>query len=180
MVVKELKEKISVPEGITVNVNGKHIEMNSSKGKILREFKDYRVKMELVGNEIIVSGAPFNNNTKKIVNTVIAHIKNMIKGLTKGYKSELKVVYSHFPMNVQVEKNLVSIKNFLGEKFPRKAKIVGNTKVEIKGQNIFVSGIDKDAVGQTAANLELKTKIRGKDIRRFQDGIYLISRGNME
>jgi large subunit ribosomal protein L6 len=66
------------------------------------------------------------------------------------------------------------IKNFLGEKQPRKAKIVGQTKVEAKGQEMTVSGLSKEEVGQTIANLKSATRIRNRDSRVFQDGFYII------
>ena len=66
------------------------------------------------------------------------------------------------------------IKNFLGEKQPRKTRIVGNTKLEVKGQEVTVSGCDKDAIGATIANLRTATKIKDKDPRVFQDGLYVI------
>ncbi|MCK4332660.1 MAG: 50S ribosomal protein L6, partial [Thermoplasmatales archaeon] len=59
---------------------------------------------------------------------------------------------------------------------PRKAKILENVKVETMGDNVTVSGIDKEKVGQTAANIERSTKVKHRDIRVFQDGVYLISK----
>ena len=50
-------------------------------------------------------------------------------------------------------------------------------KVEIKGDEVVVSGIDKEAVGQTAANIEQTTRIRGYDPKVFQDGIYPVDKG---
>ena len=65
------------------------------------------------------------------------------------------------------------IENFLGEKFPRKAKILGATKIEVKGDQVILTGPDIEAVSQTAANIEQATKIKGFDPRVFQDGIYI-------
>ena len=78
--------------------------------------------------------------------------------------------------NVKVEKDTVTIDNFLGERHPRTAKIVGSAKVVVKGDEVTITGVNKEHVGQTMANLEQATKIRGKDPRVFQDGIYLTSR----
>ena len=47
---------------------------------------------------------------------------------------------------------------------------------EIDRDKIVVSGIDKEAVGQTAANIERCTTVKGRDRRVFQDGIYLLSK----
>ena len=72
----------------------------------------------------------------------------------------MKIVYSHFPMKVAVKGNVVITDNYLGEKAPRKAAIVGETKVVVKGKDIRIEGIDKEAVGQTAANIENSTTIK--------------------
>jgi large subunit ribosomal protein L6 len=66
----------------------------------------------------------------------------------------------------------VLIHNLLGERSPRVAKIVGETKVTVHGDEISVEGINKEAVGQTALNLERSTSIKYRDRRVFQDGIY--------
>jgi len=95
----------------------------------------------------------------------------------------MKIVYAHFPMSIKVEGDKVIIENFLGEKAPRIAKIVGkDTKVYVKGDDVIVEGIDVEAVGQTAANIHLATHLTGK-MRKcphgrgggpgILDGIYL-------
>src|SRR5207302_746677 len=108
-----------------------------------------------------------------LVGTFAAHLRNMIVGVTEGYAYEMKIVYSHFPVKATVKGPEFVIENFLVEKFPRKTRIVGETKVEVKGDQVLLSGPDVEAVGQTAANIELATRIRGFDPRIFQDGIYI-------
>lgn len=181
MAEKELVQKVRVPGEISVEVPDKNsLLLKSAKETVKKVFKSHRLKISHNGNEIILEGSPANKQTRALLHSVVAHIKNMVEGLLYGYKYELKIVYSHFPLTAEVEGTRVKIKNFTGEKFNRWAKIIGDAKVAIKGQEIIVSGIDKEAVGQTAANLELATKVKKKDIRRFQDGIYLIKTGNIE
>jgi large subunit ribosomal protein L6 len=86
------------------------------------------------------------------------------------------VVYAHFPIKVEVDKGkkIVKISNFLGEKLPRYASIVGDTEVRVEGDRIYIEGISKEDVGQTAANIRLATKIKKKDPRVFMDGIYVV------
>ena len=108
-----------------------------------------------------------------MVGTVCAHIRNMIKGVTKGFTYKLKIVYAHFPISVKVEGDKILIENFLGERAPRVAKIVGNTKVIVKKDDVILQGINIEEVGQTAANIEQATKIKNKDPRKFLDGIYV-------
>jgi large subunit ribosomal protein L6 len=100
----------------------------------------------------------------------------MIIGLTDGFAYHMKIVYAHFPMTVKKTGNKITIENFLGERHPRTSKIVGDADVQIKGDEVIVSGINKEHVGQTMANMEQATKIKGRDPRVFQDGIYLVSK----
>jgi large subunit ribosomal protein L6 len=100
----------------------------------------------------------------------------MVDGVTKGFTYRLRIVYSHFPITVKVEKDKILIQNFLGERTPRIAKIVGNTEVKVEGSDVIVSGINLEEVSQTSANIEQACRIIGYDRRRFLDGIYLISR----
>ena len=84
----------------------------------------------------------------------------------------------HFPVKMSLSDNTFVISNFLGEKSPRHAKILGDVKVSIDGKDntVTVSGIDKEEVGQTAANIEQATKIKGYDPKVFQDGIYIVNK----
>ena len=108
--------------------------------------------------------------------TAVAHIRNMITGVTEGYTYKLKIVYSHFPVTAKVEGDKILIQNFLGERTPRVAKIVGDTKVEIKDQEITVTGIDLEEVSQTSGNIEQACRIIGFDRRRFPDGVFITSK----
>ena len=108
-----------------------------------------------------------------MIGTICAHINNMMKGVSKGFTYKLKIVYAHFPISVKVEGDKILIENFLGERAPRVAKIVGNTKVFVKGDDVIVQGINIEEVGQTAANIEQATRIKNKDPRKFLDGIYI-------
>ena len=92
----------------------------------------------------------------------------------------MKIVYAHFPMTVKVKGNIVTIDNFLGERSPRVAKIIGDAKVSVKGEDVTITGINKEEVGQTMANIEQATKIKGRDPRIFQDGIYLVDKSQEE
>ncbi len=89
----------------------------------------------------------------------------------------MKIDYSHFPMRVSVKGKSVVIENFFGERSARSAEIIGDTTVTIKADRVTVAGISKKDVAETVANIERSTKIKGFDDRVFQDGIYLISKG---
>ncbi len=171
-------KEIKIPEGVTAELQGRKIKISGEKGSLEREFGNGSVKIEIAGNKLKVSSESERRKVKALVGTIIAHVRNMIHGVTKGYTYTLKVVYSHFPVTIKVDdaNKQVFVQNFLGEKIPRVGKIVGDTKVEVKGADITVTGIDVEDVAQTSANLEQATKIKKHDRKVFQDGIYRVTR----
>jgi large subunit ribosomal protein L6 len=100
----------------------------------------------------------------------------MITGVTKGFTYKLKIVFSHFPISVKVKDKIVLVENFTGERNPRKARIVGNSKVKVQSEDVTVQDINLEDVSQTAANIEQATKIKRKDPRIFLDGIFVYER----
>ncbi len=84
------------------------------------------------------------------------------RALSSGYTRNLKLLYAHFPITIEVKGSDVMVKNFLGEKQARKTVLIGTTKVLAKGQSVTVSGPDKEAVGQTIANLQDRDAHQGQ------------------
>lgn len=158
---------LRVPDGVKVEISDGLAVVKGALGEVKRKIPP-KVNIVVNGSSIEISG------DKMMVNSIIAHLKNMFKGVTEGYKVKMKILYAHFPITMEVKGKDIIIKNFLGEKIARKTQIVGNTKIEVKGQEIFISGPDKDAVGATISNIKMATKIRRRDSRVFQDGLYII------
>lgn len=159
---------MKIPEGAKVAVDGEKVTVSGPKGTLVRTFHHPEVKFKASAGEFSAEGA------KAMANTVEAHVRNMALGVVSGYSRKLKSLYSHFPISVEVKGKEILVKNFLGEKQPRKARIMGQTKVESKGQEMTISGPSKEEVGQTIANLKSATKIRNRDSRVFQDGFYAV------
>ncbi|MEM3399678.1 MAG: 50S ribosomal protein L6 [Candidatus Micrarchaeia archaeon] len=159
---------ITVPSGVKAQVSENEIIVEGPKGKVSKSFNPHQISIEKSEEGLVLKSEDIS-----LLNTFKSHIYNMIKGVTEGHTAKMRVVYSHFPINLEVRDGVLVIKNFLGEKVPRKAKIVGNTKLDIKGQEIFISGTNKEHVGQTVSNIRAAVRIPGKDCRVFQDGIYL-------
>ncbi|MCS7108258.1 MAG: 50S ribosomal protein L6 [Sulfolobales archaeon] len=173
-----IKESISIPDGVEVSCEGMRVRVKGPKGEIVRDFSNVRNVKLVVGNGKITVYSFFSNRRiKALTYTMVAHIKNMIEGVTRGYRYKLKIVFSHFPVTVRVEGDRVLIENFLGERSPRIAKIKGNVKVSTKGEDVIIEGVDIEDVAQTAANIEKATKIRELDRRVFNDGIFIYERG---
>lgn len=173
---KEIFQTINIPEGIEVLLDGGRLKIKGPEGVNEREFKLGKLNLEKENNLIKIGSSIATKREKKVINTLAAHIKNMILGVKNKFIYKLKICSSHFPISVEKKENLFIIKNFLGEKIPRNAKIPKSVDAEISGDIITVSSSDKELAGQTAANLESATKIRKRDLRVFQDGIFIIEK----
>lgn len=104
----------------------------------------------------------------------------MLKGAEKTWKAELKLVYSHFPVKLKVDKGKLMIDNFLGEKSPRSVPIPADMKVVVDQSVLTVTGHDKERVGQLCGRIEQTTRISGFDRRVFQDGVYITRKPYLE
>jgi large subunit ribosomal protein L6 len=174
---KDINEVIEVPQGITVDLKSNQITMKLNGKEVTKKFlENDRISLKLEGNQIKISSKKATKRELKLINSLIAHIKNIIAGLKEEYSYTLEICNVHFPTTVKVDGNTLRIKNFLGEKIDRVAQILPNVKVTVKGTSIEVVSPDVEAAGQTAANFEIATKIRNRDRRVFQDGIFITSK----
>ena len=175
--IPDIKESISIPESVKVEIDQGNITVKADKGEISRYLYHPKISMKINDKVIEVSCKNPRRKDKALTGTFVAHINNMVKGLTEGFEYKMKTVYSHFPIKTAVEGNEFVIQNFLGERSARRAKILEGVTVEAKGDDVTVRGIDKEKVGQTVANIERSTAVKRRDIRVFQDGVYRISKG---
>ncbi|MCX8204230.1 MAG: 50S ribosomal protein L6 [Candidatus Nezhaarchaeota archaeon] len=171
------RAEVKVPEGVKVEVVGGVVKVRGPLGSLEKDFTKHMVKIFSEGRSIVVTSRLKGRRGKSMVGTVVSHIENLITGVTEGYVYKLKIVYSHFPIEVKVEGDKVVIEKFRGERQRRVAKILRGAEVRVEGDDIIVSGIDLEAVSQTAANIEHATKVKGYDPRVFMDGIYIYHRG---
>lgn len=173
-----MEREFEVPEKVQLSVDDGKISVKGPKGALKREFDLRRIKVvKLKDKKWAVKCEYPRMKDKAMIGTIESHILNMIHGVVSGYEYKMKIVYSHFPIKATAKGNAVVIENFLGERHPRKTRIVGETKVNIKGDEVTLQGINIEDVGQTAANIEQACKIRGFDPRVFQDGIYITHKG---
>jgi len=174
--VKEIARQVEIPEGVAVTVDGNTVTVKGPKGEVTRQLSYPEIEIRKEDSYLIVNSRLDRKRHRAMVGTLAAHIGNMVAGVTKGYEYKMKVVYSHFPIQLKAASDQLVINNFLGERKSRLAKILPGTKVDIGKDEVMVSGIDKERVGQTMANIEQATRVRGFDIRIFQDGIYLVDK----
>ncbi len=165
---------VDIPENVEVEIDGNMMKFKGQKGTLEKKFLYPSIKISRENNAIKLEPVKkYTKKEKRMIKTFKSHIKNCIIGVTEGFSYHLRIVSGHFPMSVVLEHNKIVIKNFLGEKFPRIAQVHSHVKAVIKGDDITIEGIDKEATGQSAANLETATRITNRDRRRFQDGIYI-------
>jgi large subunit ribosomal protein L6 len=168
------EQRIEIPSECQVTLEDKKVTVNGEKGTLEREFPEPQTAIKIEGNEFVASTHINRKRTRALVGTAVAHVRNMIVGVQHGYEYEMKIVYSHFPITTEVKGDQFIIKNFIGERGVRTARLVGNVDVRTTEDEIFISGIDIEHVSQSAANIQQACKIRDKDRRVFLDGIYVI------
>jgi len=171
-----METTIEIPDGISIDVEKFKVKVAGPKGNLEKDFYSplfaKEISIKKTDNKIVISSESKRKKVKAMVGTIKSHVLNMAEGVKQGFSVKLKIVYMHFPFTVKITGKEILVNNFLGEKTPRKTTIVGDCKVEINGDEITVTGINKEDVGQTAANLERSTWIKARDRRVFQDGIF--------
>jgi len=177
---KELSQTIEIPEGVEVNLEGKTLNVKGKEGEIKKTFNIVKLVFEIKENQIVIGNKKATKSEKRMMNTIASHIKNMIKGVQEKYEYKLKICFSHFPITVEVQGNEAIVKNFLGEKIPRKVKILEGVEVKVDKEIITITSHNKELAGQTAANFEKATKVGARDRRVFQDGIFITSKNGRE
>ena len=170
---EEFKEILEIPEGINVTMKKHMIQFQGPLGKTFKSFRKIPVNIEINDGKLTLKAQGTRKRDYSILHTARSLIKNIFEGLIEGYTIKMKVVYAHFPITVKVKEKTVLIENFQGERAPRMTTVVGNTKIVPKGEDVILTGEVWTDITQTAANIELKTKVKNKDHRVFLDGIYV-------
>lgn len=175
---------IPIPDGVNASIDGTVVTISKDGSSLSRDFRHNRISVREINEGLEVHCDLPRRKEKALCGTWAAHIRNMITGVDTGFTYRLKAVYSHFPMTINVSGNQMTITNLFGEKVPRVAPLPwspGEVKVEVQNKvDVIVSGADIEKVGQTAANIERSCKIRKRDRRVFQDGIYITSKAGTE
>lgn len=174
---KEIKKNIiEVPKDISFKILEDKVIFSKNEISLDVAYNHVYVFITHEDNKLIITP----NNKKKpylsVSNTIKSNLNNAIKGFSNDFVYKLQVVYSHFPITVKVEGSKILILNYYGEKKPRTVNIPKGVKVEISGREISISGKQKQLAGQVAGNLESIARLKGKDYRVFDDGIYIVEK----
>ena len=172
----KLDEEIIIPENVGIEVDGSIIKVKGPAGENERRLAHPKINILKQENKIIITSKRQTKNEKRLIRTFRAHLLGLIRGIINPYVYKLKICSGHFPMNVSISNDKIIIKNFFAEKIPRTAKILPKVEAKIQGDEITIKSVDKEAAGQTAANIEQACRITNRDRRIFMDGIYIVSK----
>ncbi|MCL5101906.1 MAG: 50S ribosomal protein L6 [Candidatus Marsarchaeota archaeon] len=168
--------EITLEKGVTATVVGDKVTVKGPLGANERRFNDALLKVTVEGSKLLVTQSPANKKLIKKAEvaeiSLAKELSNDIKGVTKYFEVNMEAVYAHFPMTIEVKQGSIIIKNMLGERASRDAIMVGSTKAEAKDKKLRIYGTNLDDVKQTAANVRMACRVRHKDERIFQDGVY--------
>jgi large subunit ribosomal protein L6 len=174
---QEITAEVEAPASVTIKKEGNLIEVKGPLGTVKKDFTKLPATVTVQGNMITIKPYGTRKRDLAITNTARSIIGGMIKGVEKGYTYKLKIIFAHFPISVKVKGKEVHVENFFGERSARISRIIGEaTKVSIAGEDVVIQGPSLEDVSQTAANIELSTRTKGKDQRVFLDGLYIYSK----
>ena len=170
--LEKFSTELEIPENVNVSFKSYMLTVEGPLGKTYKNFRKIPVDIKINDNMVLLKAQGTRNANYAIMNTVRSIIRNLLEGVIDGYTIKMKVVFSHFPINVKIDGKQVLIENFQGERAPRVTKIWGDTKVVPKGDDVIITGHVLTDVSQTAAEIENKSRVKNKDHRVFLDGIY--------
>lgn len=174
--VENFETSLTIPDKVSVSLKKNMLEVSGPLGKTFKNFKKIPVSINVDDKNISIKTIGTRKKEYAILNTAKSIIRTLCEGVSDGYTIKMKIVYAHFPITVKSKDDQVLIENFQGERAPRIAKIHGQTKVAVKGDEVILTGPVFSDVTQSAANIEQKTRIKKKDHRVFLDGIYIASK----
>lgn len=171
-----VERRVTIPDGVTATLDGTVFTVKGAKGELVRDFRYPGVNVVIEDGAVVITTESSRKGVIAMVGTHTAHVQNMFTGVISGYEYRMKVVYSHFPIQIKLKGDIVEVNNFLGEKQARYARILPGVSIKVGNDELTLTGIDKDVVGSTAAMIERATKVRNRDSRVFQDGIYIVQK----
>ncbi len=163
------KKPISIPSEIEVQIKDQEIKVKGPKGELLKKVRP-EIKVENKDQEIIVSPQIESKKTNAYWGLTRALIANMIEGVTKGYEKKMQIKGLGYKATMEGDKLVLLV----GFSHPVEIEPMEGIKMEVKGNIITVSGIDKEKVGLRASQIR-KVKppepYKGKGIRYLDETV---------
>ncbi|TPD98296.1 50S ribosomal protein L6 [Metamycoplasma equirhinis] len=148
------KRILEIPTGVEIKLENNHITVKGKLGELEYTFSPL-IQVKIENNQLQTLRLNEEKTTKQLHGTTNANIKNMIIGVSEGYKKEIEIK----GVGYKATQKGKEIEIIAGYSHPVMVEIPENLKIEVvKPTNIVISGISKQAVGEFAANI--------RDIRR--------------
>ena len=155
---------IAVPKGVDVTIDGQNVNIKGSKGALAREIHS-RVAVELEDGTLKISPRDPSKTTVSLAGTSRALLANMVTGVSSGFERKLQIIGVGYRAQVEGQQ----LKLSLGFSHPADYQIPEGIAVETPSQTeIVVKGIDKQRVGQVAADIRAyrpPEPYKGKGVR---------------
>jgi large subunit ribosomal protein L6 len=148
------KKPIAIPSGVSVTLNGTHVSVKGPKGSIEKQFPE-QITIKVENNQVHVERQNEEKLTRQLHGTVRALINTMIEGVEKGYEKKLVLNGIGFKANLEGENLVLSV----GYSHTVTIKPLPGVKITVSSPTeISVTGVDKQAVGQIAAEIRAVRK----------------------
>ena len=133
MAVKEHWGEIPIPEGVNVTVDENIVKIKGPLGEITKDFSKIPVEFYVEDNKVIKFKIFLKGKRGfALINTIRSKLNNLFIGVQKGYVYKMKVYHVHFPISIEISGDEVIIKNFIGERGARRAKIMPGVNVKVE------------------------------------------------
>lgn len=143
------KNPIAIPEGVEVKIDGQTVTVKGPKDELSRKLEQ-GIEAEIVDSKIVVKKVSTSRAARQLWGLNRTLIKNMVDGVTKGFKKELELV----GIGYRVEKKGEDLVFSLGFSHPVEFKAPEGITFEVADKTkVTALGIDKQLVGQTAARI---------------------------
>lgn len=157
------KLPISIIDGVTVNVTDGKFMVKGKLGELSVDIPNL-IKVEQKENQLIVTRVDDSKEAKSLHGLVRSLIDNAIKGVTEGFSKQLEINGVGFKATVQGDKIVLNI----GFSHPVTLSIIEGVEIKQEKNKLTISGIDKQKVGQMAAEIRATKKpepYKGKGIK---------------
>ena len=140
---------VVLPAGVEIKQDGNNITVKGPKGELTREFSS-DIKMNIEGNEVTFTSPNDSKEMKTIHGTTRANFNNMVVGVSEGFQKALELIGVGYRAQVQGNKLTLNV----GYSHPVEMTAPEGVTFEVPANTqVIVKGINKEVVGELAANI---------------------------
>lgn len=166
------RKPVTIPAGVTITLDGTKVTVKGPKGTLERNI-DKHLPVKIEGTELLVTRPDDSISMKMIHGTTRALIQNMVDGVSNGFSKDLEIRGVGYKCEMQGKNLVLHVGHSHADTIVPPEGVVISTG---KNMSIKVEGIDKELVGQVAANIRSVKKpepYHGKGIR-YKDEVVVI------